>query len=297
MNGPAAPASPEISVIIPTHDRAAVLPRAIDSALAQQGPSLEIIVADDGSTDGTKETLARYASDPRVRVLDLAHGGVCRARNSAVAASRGPWLAFLDSDDEWLPGKLAAQLELARERNLAICQTEEIWIRNGVKVNKPAHYVKREGDLFALSLRHCMITPSSVLMTRDLYLRAGGFDPDFPACEDFEFWLRIVPDHQVGLIPRPMMVRYGGHADQLSTRYPAQDRFRIRALALLLAANRLDPARRALAEAALSEKLGIFEAGCRKRGKPDDLAWCAAVRAGGTPPVPWTVPPAGPAVP
>jgi hypothetical protein len=121
-------------------------------------------------------------------------------------------------------------------------------------------------------------------MTRELYRAAGGFDPDFPACEDFEFWLRIVPDHQVGLIPEPMMVRYGGHADQLSTRYPAQDRFRIRALALLLAANRLEPERRNLAQAALAEKLGIFEAGSRKRGKTDDLAWCAAIRAGGTVP-------------
>ena len=280
------PALPEISVIIPTFDRADVLPRAIDSALAQPGPSFEIIIADDGSTDGTAAVLSRYSGDARVRVLTLSHGGVSRARNEAVAIARAPWLAFLDSDDEWMPGKLAAQMELSKAVDLSICQTGEIWIRNGVRVNPPAHYVKREGDLFALSLRHCMITPSSVLMTRALYLEAGGFDPDFPACEDFEFWLRIVPDHQVGLIPRAMMVRYGGHADQLSTRYPAQDRFRIRALALLLNANRLDPARQALAQAALEEKLGIFEAGCRKRGKTDDLAWCAAIRAGGTPAVP-----------
>jgi glycosyltransferase involved in cell wall biosynthesis len=273
-----ADARPQVAVIIPTHDRAALLPRAIDSALAQTGIAFEIVVADDGSTDVTPGALARYADEPRVRVLRLSHGGVCRARNAAVAATRAPLLAFLDSDDEWLPGKLAAQAALLRDTGLSICQTGEIWIRNGVRVNPPAHYVKREGDLFALSLRHCMITPSSVLMTRALYLEAGGFNPGFPACEDFEFWLRITPNHRVGLIPKPMMVRYGGHPDQLSTRYPAQDRFRFKALALLLDGKTLDPVRRAMAAAALDEKLGIYESGCRKRGKAEELAWCAAIR-------------------
>jgi glycosyltransferase involved in cell wall biosynthesis len=271
--------APEVSVIIPTFDRAALLPRAIDSALSQAGPALELLVADDGSGDDTPAVLALYADEPRVRVLRLPHGGVCRARNAAVAQARGPLLAFLDSDDEWLPGKLSAQCAMLRDTGFSICQTEEIWIRNGIRVNPPAHYVKRGGDLFAFSLRHCMITPSSTVMTRELYLQAGGFDPDFPACEDFEFWLRIVPDHQVGLIPKPYMVRYGGHADQLSTRYPAQDRFRIRAIALLLERNNITPARRGLALEALEEKLGIYESGCRKRGNDEGLAWCAALRA------------------
>jgi glycosyltransferase involved in cell wall biosynthesis len=270
---------PEVSVIIPTFDRAAVLPRAIASALAQAGPLLEVLVADDGSGDDTPEALARYADEPRVRILRLPHGGVCRARNAAVAQARAPLIAFLDSDDEWLPGKLSAQCAMLRDSGLSICQTEEIWVRNGVRVNPPAHYVKRAGDLFAFSLRHCMITPSSTVMTRELYLQAGGFDPDFPACEDFEFWLRIVPDHQVGLVPKPYMVRYGGHADQLSTRYPAQDRFRIRAIALLLERNDITPDRRRLALEALEEKLGIYESGCRKRGNDAGLAWCEAIRA------------------
>ena len=271
--------APEISVIIPAFNRAALLPRALDSALSQKGPVLEILVADDGSTDATAEVLARYAADARVRSLSLPHGGVCRARNAAVAQARAPLLAFLDSDDAWLPGKLEAQCALMRSAGLSICQTEEIWIRNGIRVNPPAHYVKRGGDLFAASLRHCMITPSSVVMTRELYERAGGFDPDFPACEDFEFWLRIVPDHPVGLVPDPYMVRYGGHADQLSTRYPAQDRFRIRAIALLLTRKKLTPERAGSALRALEEKLGIYEAGCRKRGNDAGLAWCAAIRA------------------
>ncbi len=269
---------PQVTVVIPTFDRAAVLPRAVDSALAQRGADFRILIADDGSTDGTAEALERYAADPRVRVLRLPHGGVCRARNAAVAESRSPLIAFLDSDDEWLPGKLAAQVKLLEETGLAICQTEEIWIRNGVRVNPPAHYVKQAGDIYAASLRHCMVTPSSVLMTRALFEEAGGFNPEFPACEDFEMWLRITWRRQVGLIPKPMMVRYGGHSDQLSTRYPAQDRFRIRALALLLDAVPLDAHRKSLALAALEEKLRIYQAGCEKRGKLEDAAWCREIR-------------------
>jgi glycosyltransferase involved in cell wall biosynthesis len=281
--------APQVTVVIPTHDRAARLPRAVDSALAQTGADFEILIADDGSTDDTPSALARYASDPRVRVLRLEHGGVCRARNAAVAQSRAPLIAFLDSDDEWLPGKLAAQLKLLRETGLSICQTEEIWIRNGVRVNQPAHYVKREGDIFALSLNHCMITPSSVLMTRALYDEAGGFNPEFPACEDFELWLRITWRHRVGLVSAPMMIRHGGHSDQLSTRYPAQDRFRIRAIALLLDGMVLDPERRALALKALEAKLGVYQAGCEKRAKEEETAWCREIRSrylhkpGGTP--------------
>jgi glycosyltransferase involved in cell wall biosynthesis len=91
---------PKVTVVIPTFNRAAVLPRAVDSALAQAGADLDVVIADDGSTDGTPEALARYAGDPRVRVLRLPHGGVCAARNAAVRESESPYIAFLDSDDE-----------------------------------------------------------------------------------------------------------------------------------------------------------------------------------------------------
>lgn len=267
----------EVTVVIPTHDRAAVLPRALDSALAQEGVDLEVLVADDGSTDGTEEALRRYAGDARVRVLRLPHGGVSAARNAAVAESRTPWLAFLDSDDEWLPGKLASQFQLLEAEGGRICQTEEIWIRNGKRVNPPRHYVKEEGDLFAQSLRYCMITPSSVVMRKDLYLDCGGFNPEFPACEDYALWLHVTNRHAVGLVRKPLMVRYGGHADQLSTRYPAQDRFRIRAITLLLESDGLSPERRSLAVTALAEKLGIYRNGCLKRGREDELSWCDGV--------------------
>lgn len=263
-----------VTVVIPTHNRAALLPRALDSALAQEGVDLEVVVVDDGSTDATPEVLDRYSLERRVRAIRLANGGVSRARNAAVERSDSRYLAFLDSDDEWLPGKLSAQIRLLEETGQAICQTGEIWIRNGVRVNPPSHYVKQEGDLFSQSLNYCMITPSSVLMTRSLFEASGGFNPEFPACEDYALWLHITHRHPVGLIRKPLMVRYGGHADQLSTRHPAQDRFRIRAITLLLDANTLDGTRRALAVTALHEKLRIYRNGCLKRDRLEEVAWC-----------------------
>jgi glycosyltransferase involved in cell wall biosynthesis len=267
---------PEVTVVIPTFDRAALLPRAIDSVLAQQGVDWELIVVDDGSTDGTAAALERYA-DPRLRVLRLPHGGVSAARNAGAAAGTAPWLAFLDSDDEWLPGKLAAQAAHLRETGLEIGQTEEIWIRRGVRVNPPDHSRKVEGDLFGVSLERCMITPSSVMLTRSLFERMGGFRKDFPTCEDYELWLRISSGWQVGLVRRPLLVRYGGHADQLSARYPALDAWRIRAIALLLDAKELSADRRAAALAALARKLAIYRNGCVKRGREEELSWCDAV--------------------
>jgi glycosyltransferase involved in cell wall biosynthesis len=270
--------APEVTVVIPTFDRAATLPRAVDSVLAQKGAAFELIIADDGSTDGTAAALERYRSDPRVRVLSLPHGGVSAARNAGAAAGTAPWIAFLDSDDEWLPGKLAAQLAHFREKGFRIGQTRERWVRRGVRVNPPDHAVKQEGDLFAVSLERCMITPSSVMLERRLFEECGGFRADFPACEDYELWLRLTAEHQVGLVSRDLLVRYGGHADQLSAKYPALDRFRIRAIALLLEGKPLAPERRALALSVLSRKLGIYQQGCERRGHADETAWCLEVR-------------------
>ena len=270
---------PEVTVVMPTHDRAHTLARAVDSVRLQEGVDWELVVADDGSLDDTLAMLAPYLSDPRIRVIRLPHGGVSAARNAAVAVGMGAYLAFLDSDDEWLPGMLAAQMGFLKATGMGIVQSEDIWIRKGVRVNPPAHYLKKEGDIFAESLDYCMITPSSVMMTRELFEATGGFRTDFPACEDYELWLRITSRHPVGLIRRQLLKRYGGNPDQLSTRYPAQDRFRIRAIALLLEDTGLAPARRGLALAALGRKLDIYEKGCRRRGKTEDLAWCRELKS------------------
>lgn len=257
--------SPLVSVILPTYNRAAWVAEAVDSVLSQEGAAFELIVVDDGSSDQTPQVLAAYGD--RLRVLRLERGGVSRARNRGVAASRGELLAFLDSDDLWQPGKLADQVVfMAAHPEIDICQTEEIWVRNGRRVNPRRRHRKTAGMFFERSLELCLVSPSAVMMRRRLFEVFGGFDEALPACEDYDLWLRIGCRHAVGLIEAPLVVKRGGHADQLS-RMPGLDRYRIRAIAKLLKAGVLNPGQRAAALAVLNAKCRIYAAGCRKRGR------------------------------
>jgi len=259
-----------VSVVIPTFNRSTLVREAVASVCAQTGVDTEIILVDDGSTDGTAATI-RAAFGTRVQIVETPNRGVSTARNTGVAASRGPWLAFLDSDDLWLPRKLAAQVAFIRARPTAqICQTEEIWIRNGVRVNPCAHHRKPTGDIFTASLQLCLVSPSAVLLRRSLFDRVGGFDPSLPACEDYDLWLRIARTEPVWLVDRPLVIKHGGHADQLSRRFWGMDRFRVAALARLLATESLTEAQRAATAAVLREKCAILAQGATRRGRADD---------------------------
>ncbi len=255
-----------ISVVIPTHNRALVLPRALDSVLAQTRPAHEIIVVDDGSIDDTATLMReRYAG---CRYLHQPNQGVSSARNLGIAHAEGEWIALLDSDDAWLPGKLALQAEaLARNPNLRICHTEEIWMRNGVRVNPMRKHAKQGGRIFHRCLPLCVISPSSVVLHRSLLEEYGDFDSHLPACEDYDLWLRLCAHEEVLFIDRPLTVKYGGHPDQLSRRHWGMDRFRVQALEKILASTTLNgPDRRAAIEV-LIEKAGILAQGAEKRGQ------------------------------
>lgn len=270
-------ATPTVSVILPTFDRASCLPEAVDSVLCQKGVNFELIVVDDGSSDETPHVLEVYGN--RLRVLRLERGGVSRARNRGVAASRGSLLAFLDSDDQWRPGKLAAQVAyMDAHPEMAICQTEEIWVRHGRRVNPRRRHRKAAGMFFERSLELCLVSPSAVMMRRDLFEASGGFDEALPACEDYDLWLRIGCRHPVGLIDTPLVVKRGGHPDQLSG-MPGLDRYRIRAIAKLLAAKVLNPSQQAAAVSVLRAKCRIYAEGCRKRGRHEEAGRYEALAA------------------
>jgi GT2 family glycosyltransferase len=256
--------APLVSVIIPTHNRLRMLQDAIDSVLAQTYRAFEIIVVDDGSDDGTVEKIAaRYGS--AVRIVAQARRGVAAARNLGVKCSSGAYLAFLDSDDMWRRRKLETQMSFMQtEARSQICQTEEIWIRNGVRVNPKKRHRKPSGDIFRASLDLCLVSPSAALMTRELFERAGGFDESFPVCEDYDLWLRIALDHPVALIAEPLVVKRGGHADQLSRSTWGLDRFRVRAIKKLLDSG-IEGEKRRWALEALAEKVAILAQGARKR--------------------------------
>jgi len=260
---------PSISIIIPTFNRAPVLTRAICSAAEQTYIDCEIIVVDDASTDGTD--LDKLVPDiaSRITYIQLpVHRGVSAARNTGAHNAKGQWLAFLDSDDQWHADKLSRQMQWHKENpDFIISQAKEIWIRNGVRVNPPKTHEKKQGDIFAQSLERCMITPSSVLIARDLFFNAGMFNESLPACEDYDLWLKITCRQKVGLIDEFLLTRYGGHDDQLSSTVAGLDRFRIRSIMDVIGSNRLTSDQENLARAELVKKSTIFANGCKKRGK------------------------------
>lgn len=259
---------PLVSVIIPTFNRARLLPRAIKSVLCQTLRDFECIVVDDGSTDRTDELPVLKNADSRIRYVKLPENrGVSAARNTGVDATSARLLAFLDSDDEWLPHKIEKQVRwLERNRDFSIVQTREIWIRNGKRVNAPKTHEKFMGDLFDASLGRCMITPSSVLLTRALFKECGGFNESLPACEDYDLWLKITCRYPVGLVDEYLLTRYGGHADQLSSAVPVLDRFRIQGLIDLLAAGCLSAEQTRLARENLLKRARIVSTGYLNHG-------------------------------
>jgi GT2 family glycosyltransferase len=147
-----------------------------------------------------------------------------------------------------------------------ICQTEEIWIRNGLRVNPKAVHRKPSGEIFLRSLDLCLVSPSAVVMTRGLFDHVGGFDESFPVCEDYDLWLRIAVEQQIPLIPEALVIKRGGHSDQLSHSRWGMDRYRVRALQKLLRSG-ISASRHAAAVEVLRKKIGILAAGARKRGK------------------------------
>jgi len=268
---------PRVSVIIPTFNRAEFVVRAVRSALEQTVAPAEVIVVDDGSRDHTPEVLAPFG-DRIVRMVHDGNQGVSAARNTGLRRSRAPLVAFLDSDDYWLPRKLAVQVSFFRDHPEAVaCQTEEVWIRRGRRVNPGARHRKPSGDIFGPSLELCLVSPSAVMLKRDLFREVGLFDERLPACEDYDLWLRIACRYPVYRLPEALVIKEGGHPDQLSRRYPAMDRYRIRSLARLISSGLLDAGRRAAAVEALGRKAAVYAGGCFKRGKAMEGIACLAL--------------------
>ena len=256
-------------MIVPTHNRADVLGRAVASVLTQSRPDLELIVVDDGSTDHTAQVLAGF-DDPRLTGMRQENKGVSSARNLGIAASRGRYVALLDSDDYWLPEKLERQVRFLDESGFEISQTDEIWIRDGVRVNPRFKHAKPTGWFLEKSLELCLISPSCVMFSRRLWEELGPFDERLPACEDYSLWLRVGARHPVGLVPEALTVKTGGHADQLSRRIIGLDLYRVYAVIDLLRTMNLTAEQRAMAVASLKERVRLYAQGCIKRGKDEE---------------------------
>ncbi|MCB0360617.1 MAG: glycosyltransferase, partial [Bdellovibrionales bacterium] len=217
----------DVSVVIPVFNRRRQVRAAVDSVCAQRGAAFELIVVDDGSEEDHSELEAVVTASGH-RYYRRPHLGVAAARNFGASVSSGRYLAFLDSDDRWLPEKLASQLAFLREQpQFRVCQCQEAWFRRGIRLHPKAYHQMPHGDAFSASLRRCIISPSSVMLERSLFERLGGFDEWLRVCEDYELWLRLSACEHVGLVGRELVEKFGGHSDQLSRSEPVMDRFRV----------------------------------------------------------------------
>ncbi len=265
---------PAVAVVIPVRDRAAMVVEAVRSVVAQTWRDHALVVVDDGSADDSAEAAARALADAPAgsRVLRRAAAGVAAARNAGAAAIDSAWIAFLDSDDWWEPTKLALQMAwLAEHPAHRIAQTGERWLDRGRHRN-PRAWHRKEEALFPRCLERCLVSPSAVVIRRDLYEALGGFDASFPVCEDYELWLRIALREPVGLVDLPLVVKRGGHADQLSRSTWGLDRFRVAALVKLLATTPLGPRERAAVAAVLRAKCAVLATGAARRGRDAEAA-------------------------
>ncbi len=254
-----------ISVVIPTYNRRKTIGRSIDSVLNQTLFPSEIIVVDDGSTDGTSDYI--QSNFPSIRLLQQTNKGVSSARNMGIRSSNSDWVALLDSDDEWFPQKLEKQvMTLSQSPDIKFCHTEEIWIRNGVRVNQMKKHQKYGGHIFFKCLDMCRISPSSVLFHQSILDDVGYFDKDLKVCEDYDLWLRITAKFPVLYIDESLIKKYGGHEDQLSRVKDGIESHRIKVLEKLIMKKFTSVQRNAMLKT-LIEKLTIFSIGAQKRGK------------------------------
>jgi glycosyltransferase involved in cell wall biosynthesis len=263
------PGKPSVSAVITTFNRAEMVVEAVESVLAQTYADLEVLVIDDGSSDGTRIALERLSD--RVRYYWQENAGPSSARNRGIELARGDFIAFLDSDDLWMPGKIEQQMEfLESHREFSLCYTDEIWIRGGRRVNQGKRHRKYGGWIFPRVLPLCIISPSSVLMSSWLFDDVGRFDESLPACEDYDMWIRTACRYQVGYLAEPLIVKRGGRPDQLSRTVESLDRYRVKALLNAINSGILDVNQRSLAITQLEQKCGVYGRGCIKRGRVEE---------------------------
>lgn len=259
-----------ISVVIPSYNRKDFLKRSIDSAINQTKKPFEIIVVDDGSTDGT-ETMIKSDYD-FVKFIKQKNKGVSAARNIGIKVSIGEWICFLDSDDEWKKDKLEKQINAMKSNpGYKFFHSNEIWIKNGIRINQKKKHKKYGGDIFDKCLDMCRISPSSVMIDKTVFDEVGNFNENLVVCEDYELWLRICDKYRVFFIDEPLIIKYGGHQGQLSYSIESIENHRIKALEYLILEN-LNRENKRHAIQMLLSKLNIYLKGLVKRRKNDEIA-------------------------
>ena len=241
--------APRITGVIPVRDRAGLVGRAIESVLAQEGPSFELIVVDDGSSDATPAMLSGYGE--RIVAVRQEPTGRSAARNTGIERARGEWIAFLDSDDAWLPGKLALQLAY-HEANPTIAMSahglEKAHADGRIEPAPPDPLV---GDPYLSLADHFAFVPSAVMVRTAVAREVGGFDARFDGTEDLDFALKVARRHPVAVLP-DCLTRYHLHDAQTGRRRLAGGNARVLRAHL---EGETDPTRRTLMRRKLARYL------------------------------------------
>tara|TARA_B100001057_G_scaffold27162_3_gene24908 strand:+ start:6735 stop:7613 length:879 start_codon:yes stop_codon:yes gene_type:complete len=266
MGSPPTSKNPLVSVVLTTFNRKKFLTRALYSVFEQTLVPEQVIVVDDGSTDNTSRDLP--SSFPSVHWLEQENRGVASARNLGIRHARGRWVALLDSDDEWESTKIESQLNRFGDKCDAIAShTNEKWIRSGNQVMPPKYLDKSSANLFERSLRHCLISASSIILHHRIFQEVGYFDESFPVCEDYDFWLRLLQRADPMLVDEELVIKHGGHPDQLSASTWGLDRYRVKSMEKLLLNPNLTQTRKPAVWEELATKCEILEKGFAKRKK------------------------------
>ncbi len=244
--------------------------RAIESVLGQTHQADEIIVIDDGSIDNTSQILQKF---PNIKYIYQKNSGVSSARNLGIRNASFEWIAFLDSDDEWIDSKLQEQVLFHKGNSgVLMSYTDEIWLRDALNVKIPKKFRKIGKDVFSENLSFCNIAPSSALLHKSIFTSIGLFDESLDVCEDYDLWLRIMIKNKIALVDKKLIRKYAGHEDQLSFKYWGMDRFRVFTLEKLLKnKNKISDKKIQMIKKELLKKYTLLLKGAVKHEREEDI--------------------------
>lgn len=263
---------PIFSIVIPTFNRKPFLRKAIDSVINQSFKDWELIITDDGSMDETEDLVKNY-KDQRIKYFYQENKGVANARNNCIKKSNGEYICPLDSDDWWHEDKLKIQTEYFKKYpQYKIFHTQELWYRNGTLLNQKKKHEKPNQIIFPQCLKLCCVSISTAIIHKTIFDELGLFDETLPACEDYDFWLRVSLKYPVLLIDKPLTLKDGGRPDQLSSQH-GLEKYRIIALEKFMKTDYLNDAQKAMINNELTEKIKIYLNGCVKRNKREETEY------------------------
>ena len=219
----------KLSCIIPVYNRYSTLKDAVESAMAQTISDIEIIVIDDGSDPEVESILRPYL--PAIRLIRLEkNSGVSRARNIGIGEAKGDYVAFLDSDDVWLPFKSKKQLDKMNKDDCLVGHTDEFWFKQGRFINQGKKHKRYGGFIFEKVLDICRMSPSSTIIHKCVFETAGMFDENMQSCEDYDLILRLAANFKISYLPMRTIIKRSITCDQLSSQIEHIESVRLESL-------------------------------------------------------------------